>query len=259
MKGVAWGAATDRGRLRVVNEDAMLASPPMFVVADGMGGHAAGDVASHIAIDTLVELVGRGPITMQDVIDAVAEANRAIVHVATSDEARAGMGTTVTGLALVVAGGTEHWMVFNVGDSRVYRLADGEFRQITVDHSEAQELVVAGQLTSEEARHYERRNVVTRSLGSEPDEQLDSWIFPPVSGERFLVCSDGLTGEVRDEVLEVTLQSIADPQAAAEALVAEAIEAGGTDNITVLVVDGGQMDADDPLDDDTIPRGLRAR
>lgn len=232
----------------------MLAEVPMFVVADGMGGHAAGDVASNLAVKSLFDLVGHGPISMQDVLDALAEANSAIVDAAATDSTHRGMGTTIAGLALVSVGGTDHWMVFNVGDSRVYRLAEGEFSQLTVDHSEAQELIGAGKLTREEARHYKRRNVVTRSLGNEPREVIDSWLFPPVPGERFLICSDGLTGEVRDEVIEDHLESIADPQEAAESLLKRAIEAGGTDNITVLIVDGKREAEDSPVNEDTAPR-----
>jgi serine/threonine protein phosphatase PrpC len=232
----------------------MLASPPMFVVADGMGGHAAGDVASHLAIQSLGDLVRSEPISMEDVIEAVISANRTIVDAAASDTEHSGMGTTIAGLALVSAGGSEHWMVFNVGDSRVYRLDNGKLSQLTIDHSEVQELLSSGQITTDEARRYRRRNVVTRSLGSEPAEAIDSWVFPPTSGERFLICSDGLTGELQDEVIEDCLERIADPQLAAQALLQRAIDAGGSDNITVLIVDGGLIDEDDPLDDDTMPR-----
>ena len=255
--GIAWGTATDRGTVRAVNEDALLAEPPLFVVADGMGGHAAGDVASQLAIEGLSELIGDGPIGVQDVIDALTAANAAIVAHASQYTDQAGMGTTVTGLALVIAGGSEHWMVFNVGDSRVYRLADDEFLQLTVDHSEAEELVTAGRLTREQVYTYRRRNVVTRSLGIEPPEVVDSWIFPPVTGERFLVCSDGLTGEVRQEDIRACLESVPDPQAAADALVRAAIDAGGTDNVTVLVVDGLNDDSGE-VNLDTAPRRFDA-
>ena len=254
MRHVTWGAVDDRGRVRAVNEDAMLADPPMFAVADGMGGHAAGDVASHLAIKSLVDLAGTERLSVHDVIEAVTSANQRIVDAAASTVERAGMGTTITGLALVSAGGSEHWMVFNVGDSRVYRLVDGELSQLTIDHSEVQELVSSGQISPEEARRYRRRNVVTRSLGNEPPEIIDSWVFPPTPGERFLICSDGLTGEVRDEVIGLPLRRVTDPQEAAEELVQRAIDAGGSDNVTVLVIDGGLLDENGNVDDDTQPR-----
>ena len=193
-------------------------------------------------------------ISAQDVIEAVTTANRTISDAAASDLERAGMGTTIAGLALVSAGGSEHWMVFNVGDSRVYRMIDGQLDQLTVDHSEVQELVLSGQLTREAARRYRRRNVVTRSLGSDLADAIDSWVFPPTPGERFLICSDGLTGEVREEDIGACLRLVVDPQEAAEALLQRAIEAGGSDNVTVLVVDGGEIEESPAMDDDTLPR-----
>lgn len=233
----------------------MLADPPVFAVADGMGGHAAGDVASRLTIECLADLVGHGPIGAPDVIDAVSAANRTIVEAASHDVDREGMGTTVAGLALVSAGGAEHWMVFNIGDSRVYRLADGRFVQLTVDHSEVEELVAAGKLTPTEARSYHRRNVVTRSLGTEPIDVLDSWLFPPIGGERFVVCTDGLTEEVEDGAIEGCLAGMADPQLAAERLVEQALEAGAHDNVTVLVVHGAPAAPGVTADGDTSPRG----
>lgn len=253
--GVTWGAVTDRGLRRPVNEDAMLADPPVFAVADGMGGHAAGDVASRLTIDRLADLVGHGQIGAGDVIDAISAANHAIVEVASQDVERTGMGTTVSGIAMVSAGGVEHWMVFNIGDSRVYRFTDGRLVQLTVDHSEVEELVAAGTLTPTEARSYHRRNVVTRSLGSEPIDMLDSWLFPAIGGERFLICSDGLTREVDDAAIGDCLAAVDDPQSAAEQLVQQALHAGAHDNVTVLVVDGDPAAGEEPgADGDTFPR-----
>jgi serine/threonine protein phosphatase PrpC len=250
-----WGAITDTGRLRAVNEDAMLAKPPIFLIADGMGGHLAGDVASWLAVDRFVDLVGQEPITLQQVTDTLASANQAILDAADSDPQRSGMGTTVSGIASVVTAGADHWMVFNIGDSRVYRLAQGRLEQLTVDHSEAEEMVVAGRITREEARSYHRRNVVTRSLGTDPAPVADSWMFPPIEGERFMVCSDGLTTEVDDEAIRGCLVSNADPQRAAEALVDMAVAAGGRDNVTVIVVDGAiSTEAPPSIDVDTTPR-----
>jgi len=237
MSIATWGASTDRGLRREVNEDAFLADPPLFVVADGLGGHAAGVVASWMAVEALVGLVGAPSIRPQDAVDAVVRANDAIFASASAAPETAGMGTTICGLAVVTAGGTEHWMVFNVGDSRVYRLSFGRLVQLTVDHSEAEEMVAAGILTAEQGRGYEHRHVVTRSLGTGEAPTVDSWVFPPIGSERFLVCSDGLTTEVGDDEIRSCLLHNPEPQAAADALVQLAVSAGGRDNVTAIVVD----------------------
>lgn len=231
------GAATDVGRVRTHNEDSGLAEGGLFLVADGMGGHAAGEVASGIVVETMRELVPRDDLTADDVTAQIALANERILASMEEDSSRDGMGTTVTGIALVVAGGADHWAVFNVGDSRVYRLIDGTLMAMTVDHSEVQELVDAGVISAEEARTHPRRNVVTRSLGTTYAAAPDVRVVPPHPGERFLVCSDGLTGELTDAEITELLVDHTDPQAAAEALVRAAVEAGGRDNVTVVVVD----------------------
>jgi len=255
MIEVTWGSASDRGRVRPVNEDSLLASPTLFVVADGMGGHAAGDVASQLAVDGLTQLLDSDPIGVPEVLEAIDEANLSIVNRAAASEERAGMGTTIAGVAVVEVGGIDHWMVFNMGDSRVYRMIDDELIQVTVDHSEAQEMVASGQLTLEEARTYRRRNVVTRSLGIDPPDAVDTWVFPPVPGERFLLCSDGLTTEVDEGAIRTFLERIDDPQEAAQVLVRAAIDAGGSDNVTVVVIDHRATDASD-VDENTVPRRI---
>lgn len=179
MLATDWGAASDRGKVRKVNEDSLLAQPPVFVVADGMGGHAAGDVASRIAVAQFEELAGTDRLSATEAMAAVGRANAAILAAAQEDGAKAGMGTTLAGLLIVMAAGAEHWMAINVGDCRVYRLQGGELRQVTIDHSEVEELVTAGRLTREEARGYGRRNIVTRSVGTEPPPVVNSWMFPP--------------------------------------------------------------------------------
>ena len=146
------------------------------------------------------------------------------------------MGTTISGLAGLETIGGDRLMVFNVGDSRVYRLAGDRVEQLTVDHSEVQELVLAGVLTREQARTHPRRNVVTRALGGGTDLAADHWVLPATVGDRFLICSDGLFGELADEVM-APLLAIRDPQQAAETLAAAANQAGGHDNITALVVE----------------------
>jgi len=243
------GAATSTGRVRKVNEDSYLALPRLYAVADGMGGHGAGDVASALAIDILITCTRLGALSVDTVLAALGEANRAILA---RDEADS-MGTTITGLAcLDSAGGNSHLMVFNVGDSRVYRLADDRLDQVTVDHSEVNELVLAGALTREQARTHPRRNIVTRALGSDPVVLPDHWLLPAVAGDRYLLCSDGLFSELPDESI-LELVSVGGPEQSATALVAAANAAGGRDNITVVVVDV-DVDHDAAADDTTTPR-----
>lgn len=256
------GAATDTGRVRDHNEDSALAEGGIFVVADGMGGHAAGEVASGIVVETMRELVTRGDLTSDDVTRQLVLANQRILEAVASHPEQKGMGTTASGLALVTAGGADHWAVFNVGDSRVYRYIDGALTQVTVDHSEVQELVDAGVITAQEARVHPSRNVVTRSLGTDYAYQSDIWVLPPYAGERFVICSDGLTNEISDERLREILQHDPDPQVAAEELVRAAVEAGGRDNVTVVVVNldgtvGDDLSVTSPRasGEDTAPRG----
>lgn len=230
------GAATDTGRVRDHNEDSALAEGGIFVVADGMGGHAAGEVASGIVVETMRELVPVPDLTSDDVTRQLLAANQRILDAVAAHPDQRGMGTTATGIALVTAGGADHWAVFNIGDSRVYRDINGTLTQVTVDHSEVQELVDAGVITAAEARVHPARNVVTRSLGTDYAYQSDMWVLPPYAGERFVICSDGLTNEIDDARLHEILQAHGDPQVAAEELVRAAVEAGGRDNVTVVVV-----------------------
>lgn len=256
------GAATDTGRIRDHNEDSALAEGGIFLVADGMGGHAAGEVASGIVVATMRELVGRAELTSDDVTRQLVRANEGILGAVRSHPEQKGMGTTAAGLALVTAGGADHWAIFNVGDSRVYRSIDGTLTQVTIDHSEVQELTDAGVITAAEARVHPARNVVTRSLGTDYAYQPDMWVLPPYAGERFVICSDGLTNEVDDDGMREILQANPDPQAASEELVRAAVEAGGRDNITVVVVnlDGGggdDLSETSPRAEATAPRGRR--
>jgi len=253
MITVLWGAATDPGQIRTLNEDSFLAELPVFVVADGMGGHAAGEVASGLAIDEFRQFIGVDDLTVDDVAAALGRANAAIVSGASGGEDRSGMGTTVVGLVMVHAGGGQHWMVFNIGDSRVYRFADGQLDQVSVDHSEVEELVAAGQISRTQARLHQRRNIVTRSLGTQPAPAADSWLLPPIAGERYLVCSDGLPTELDDPEIAAYLSGDWDAQTAANRLVERAVAVGGRDNITALVVDVVDDDRT-AVDEDTIPR-----
>jgi serine/threonine protein phosphatase PrpC len=229
------GVASSVGRVRRVNEDSFVVIPPLYAVADGMGGHGSGDVASRLAAQELARCAGMRPLFTEAVLAALEEANRVIIE----QDGVNRMGTTVTGLAGLEAGfGGDHLMVFNVGDSRVYRLSAERMEQLTVDHSEVQELVLAGLITPAQARTHPRRNVVTRALGSAPVLLVDHVLIPAVGGDRFLICSDGLFGELPDEVM-LPLLSVGSPQRAAESLVAAANDAGGRDNVTAVVVDVG--------------------
>ncbi|MEP6853566.1 MAG: protein phosphatase 2C domain-containing protein [bacterium] len=232
-----WGAASDTGRERTSNEDSYLAGPTVFAVADGMGGHRGGEVASDIAVTVLQEL-GSAPLSDAGMLGkAVEAAHQRILAMGHERADLAGMGTTLTGVAAVGAGPEQHWAVFNVGDSRVYRRLGDELAQLTIDHSEVQELVDAGVLSPAEARIDLRRNVITRSLGNEPTPAPDVWELTPQVGEQFIVCSDGLTGELSDDEIAGVLAAARAPQQAADRLVAAAVSAGGHDNVTVVVVE----------------------
>jgi protein phosphatase len=233
---LAFGAASDVGAVRDHNEDAVLAVPPLFVVADGMGGHAAGDVASALAIEAVREVSRRSEPTAADIRSAVAAANAALLTHEDAHPETEGMGTTITGICLGSGDGQPRWIVFNVGDSRVYRFAAGELTQVTTDHSEVQELIAAGRIPREMAAFYPRRNVVTRSLGSDPAPEPDVWELPASPGERFVVCSDGLSNELADADIAAVLDRTSSAQEAADALVRAAVEAGGHDNVSVIVV-----------------------
>lgn len=250
------GSATDVGCVRTNNEDDVFTSSSLFAVADGMGGHAAGEVASHVAINCLSQLAERNDLTPEDIVAVIDSANREILALASANADSRGMGTTIAGLGVVRVGGADHWVAFNVGDSRVYRYADAVLAQVTVDHSEVEELVALGEITAEDARTHPTRNVVTRSLGTQPPPVADLWVFPPSPDERFVLCSDGLTQEVDDEGIANVLRDNPDPQSAADALVSAALQAGGRDNVTAVVVNllpaPGQSDAVG----DTAPRRL---
>lgn len=254
------GSATDVGRVRGHNEDSLIADGVVFAVADGMGGHAAGEVASRIVVDTLRGLAQRVVLVRDDVVTALADSNEQILRSVARHPEQTGMGTTAAGLAIVSAGGSSHWAVFNVGDSRVYRYVDGSLRMVTVDHSEVRELVDAGLITEAEAARHPLRNVVTRSLGSDSMPAVDLWVFPPQVGERFLICSDGLTGELADHQIAALLGDHEDPQAAAVALVDAAVAAGGRDNVSVVVVALDHRDDEgDDAEVDTAPRSQVTR
>ena len=231
------GAATDVGRVRQINEDRYLADERLFAVADGVGGHQAGEVASQTSVETLLKTFMEGEHTTEGLISAVEAANQAVWQLAQGSREKRGMGTTLTALALVQEDGEEQLALANVGDSRAYMLQQGELIQLTEDHSLVEELVRDGKLTPAEAQVHPQRSIITRALGMEPAIEVDSWEIIPYSGDRILLCSDGLTNELSDERIASTLRQLADPQEAAHDLVRQARAAGGSDNITVVVVD----------------------
>jgi len=268
---LSWGAASHRGARRQLNEDRFLVSRSVFLVADGMGGHEAGEVASATAVEALRPLADLDVVTPDDVRSCLEVAQREVQAIVT--EPGRGAGTTLTGVAVAEQDGNPYWLVVNVGDSRTYHLSDGRLDQVSVDHSEVQEMVDAGLLTPAEALTHPRRHVVTRALGSRAVPQADFWYVPIHRHDRVLVCSDGLTGELSDARIAEVLLELPDPQGAAERLVHEAIAAGGRDNITVVVVDatgvsddtsgGSTAPRDRPqetataVDEDTLPREVR--
>ncbi|CAN7334074.1 protein phosphatase 2C domain-containing protein [Microbacterium sp. LjRoot45] len=228
------GAHTDAGRRRDVNEDAFLARMPVFVVADGMGGHDAGDRASAAVIDVFRPLTERGHLTVDDVTRAVDTAHAAVASIAASTSR--GAGSTLTALLAVRHDDEQRWLVVNIGDSRVYRLLGDRLEQVTVDHSVVQEMVDAGRLAPADAAGFPGRNVITRAVGEERSP-ADYWLLPIVTGERLLLCSDGLSVELTDEALRAGLMLGGAPARTAHALVAQAVALGGRDNITAVVVD----------------------
>ncbi len=234
-----FGSRTDIGCVRDHNEDGLVVAPPLFAVADGMGGHAAGEVASEIATTVLANQAPKTP-DAEALGRAVEAANLEIIAAANDGRGRAGMGTTCT--AAILEG--ERLVIAQVGDSRAYLLHQGKLQQLTRDHSLVAMMVEAGQLTPEEARVHPRRSVITRALGTDPSVQPDLYEIDVQTGDRLLLCSDGLSGMVPDADIESIMNRTADPQRCASQLVNEAIAAGGNDNITVVVADvSGQREA----------------
>lgn len=250
------GTATHTGPGHEVNEDEAFAGSTVFAVADGMGGHAAGAEASALAISCVSGLDGHGYLTADHIRNTIATANESIVESARVHPERQGMGTTLCGIGLVQMAGSDHWVVFNIGDSRAYRYVHGALTQLTTDHSEVAELVAAGEIAPEQAPRHPRRNILTKALGANPPPQPDQWVLPAAAGERFLLCSDGLHTVVGDDWITMVLRECADPQTAADNLVHHAVEAGGRDDVTVVVVDRPSPTTQDVFQlDDTAPRG----
>lgn len=238
--------ATDPGKVRQNNEDALLVGDggdeTLFVVADGVGGFEAGEVASSIAIDVLREL---GPDDSFE--EAIGEANRRILAAGRGDERLSGMSTTVVAARF---GGTRREPIVevaHVGDSRAYLFRGGELKPVTEDHSLVAELVRSGDLTPDQAFEHPQKNLITRALGTEDGVAVDTRVLPVEVGDRFVLCSDGLTDMVREEGMkEILARHPEDPEGAVRELLFAALEAGGNDNITVVVVDVRERQEEEP-------------
>ena len=254
------GVETDVGRVREGNEDAFAIEPPLYAVADGMGGHRGGEVASQLALQTVVERFRAGQGSLADQVQA---ANRAVYERSATDRKVTGMGTTLT--AAIVAGERAH--LVHVGDSRAYLLRAGALRQLTEDHTLVNRMLKAGEITEREAAVHPHRNVILRALGQDPDVAIDEQDVGLIEGDRLLLCSDGLTVMVPEDQLQAILEATAGaPQEAAERLVRAANGAGGIDNITVVVLDvlegdppaAGDADEDASAPTDTVATSQEA-
>jgi protein phosphatase len=238
------GAATDIGLVREVNEDAYLAAPPVFVVADGMGGHEGGGVASAIVIEEFARLADEGYDARRGA-EAVAATLRScqqrLAEFAAAQRGPGGsrfrVGTTAVVALLVEDDAEPKWLLANLGDSRAYRYARARLEQVSVDHSVVQELVDAGAITRDDAAVHPERHVITRALGTLGGAAADYFLLPLPSVERLVLCSDGITGMIDDAQVAEILAAVDDPGAAADRMVAAALAAGGRDNATAVVVD----------------------
>jgi len=229
------GAASAVGHVRAVNQDDFGAGDDLFVLADGMGGHRGGEVASAEAVAGV--LGSFDDRTRAGLARAVDRANQAVFGRAAGDVDLFGMGTTLCALALARSEGGDVLAVANVGDSRVYRYGDGRLTQVSDDHSLVADLVRAGDLTEEEAARHPQRNILTRALGIESALSVDTWELPIQADDRYLLCSDGLFNEIDDDRIAALLAGHDNPELTAATLVRAAVDAGGHDNVTALVVD----------------------
>ncbi|CAB4719262.1 unannotated protein [freshwater metagenome] len=250
------GAASDVGRVREINEDAFLAAPPVFVVADGMGGHDGGDVASQIVVEEFARLADQGydPARgAEEVARTFDECQRRIERFGLEQRAAGAgasfhSGTTAVVALLVEESGQPKWLLANLGDSRIYRFVEGALEQVSVDHSVVQELVDAGAITEADAAHHPERHVVTRALGGLDPVEADYFLLPLPAAERLVLCSDGVSGMIDDLEIGAILARTADPRDAADQVVAAAVAAGGRDNATAVVIDVVGLAPDHPYD-----------
>ncbi|MFC6234577.1 PP2C family protein-serine/threonine phosphatase [Leucobacter soli] len=232
---LSWYGISEIGRRRETNQDSFVTLPPLFAVADGMGGHSAGEIASAAAVRRLAELGGATRISDGDIEEALGDAVDDIELEA--GESELGAGTTATGVVLGDDPEQPSWRVFNIGDSRVYQYFDGELTQLTVDHSVVQHLLDTGAITEEEAEYHPHANVITRAVGFNEPPVPDFSSVALIPGQRLLICSDGLTKELTDAGIEHFLRTGESAEGAAHALVQHALDNAGRDNITVIVIE----------------------
>lgn len=233
---LAWGAATAVGQ-REDNQDRYLAAPPVFAVADGMGGHVGGAAAAEAVVQALRSLTGKETTTVADIRLALQRADGEIRAFRGPD--KAGAGTTVAGVALVDEGEGPQWAVFHIGDSRVYRWHEGRLELLTKDHSVVQELLDAGYISDESAATHPQRHIITRALGVGPCPEADIVLLPIMPGDRFLACSDGLTGELSDQRLAEEISLEVAVGALAGMIADQTDHEGARDNVTLVVVQVG--------------------
>lgn len=241
---VRFGASSDVGRVRKVNEDSYLAQAPVFFVADGMGGHAHGDAASQTVIRVFTDHIEENlPSTPERILDAIHSSNDAVRDLSSDDDfGTAISGTTLAGVAVVDAGDGIgfHWMAYNVGDSRIYTWDGTALAQLSVDHSAVQEMIEAGLIKAADAEKHPVRNVITRAIGADEFVDADVWLQPATGTHTFLICSDGLTKELSVREMAAVLAGHAgrdDLGSLADELVAAALAKGGRDNVTVVLVE----------------------
>jgi protein phosphatase len=239
------GYGTDTGRKRRRNEDAYVVEPPLFAIADGMGGAQAGELASSLAAGAVREDEAAAGSGERRVAELIQEANRRVYERSSQDAAASGMGTTMT-VAFV---GEANVAFGHVGDSRAYLIRDGKLEQLTEDHSLVAELVRSGKLSPEDAETHPQRSVITRALGTDPDVDVDTFSIETTPGDLFMLCSDGLTSMVEDDVILRTIEKNRDNlQTSAKALIRTANKGGGEDNITVVFFEIGE-DVGEPLEE----------
>lgn len=267
-----YSAATDVGRVRTVNEDSFLVAPPVFVVADGMGGYELGDVASAIVVEEFEALRDCAVVEPSDLESCISRARARIRALATDTTAP---GSTVLAAAYVEQSARGYWVIAHEGDSRAYQWNRGDLTRITKDHSIVQELIDEGRITDEEAQVHPERHIITRALGGSASSGPDFSLVPVEEGSRLLLCSDGLTGELSEQSISQILGDEGGSADAADLLVRRAVEAGGHDNVTAVIIDAvtvGSHVVEDTLDpvpatgpapaesvEDTIPNGRRNR
>ncbi|MBF4561812.1 serine/threonine-protein phosphatase [Microbacterium sp. VKM Ac-2870] len=241
-----WSELTHRGRRRDANQDAVLAQYPLFVVADGMGGHIGGEIASTSTVARLESIASKGDVTPKSIEKAL---SRAVADIASHPEATDdGTGTTVTGVYLDTSTPEPTWVTLNIGDSRVYLFRDGGLAQVTTDHSVVQELIAAGRLSPEEAENHPYGNVITRAVGPSDGVAPDYVRLEVIDGDRFVICSDGLTKELTDYGILHFLLQHDDPSEAADDMLEAALENGGRDNISIIVLDVHRTGSSPALD-----------